>query len=189
VHRAVLEEAAIDGIPRSSSTPRELSILLTFPKLQPNDFRPGSTRTMQERRQPDQSPPSRRRCGKGLDWGQDGGIQRLKDAADFAIYPGSNAGIGVSILKSFAAGAGGDDDGELLRDRIAHSDEPARPARTTPIRSRAGSIFSSDDPGRGRRGRSRSRDAHSADPAAAETKIGVLDLNRSSVQASRWRCA
>jgi len=42
---------------------------------------------------------------KGLaDWGQDGArIQRLRDAADFAVYtPGSNAGIPVSILRSFA---------------------------------------------------------------------------------------
>ena len=43
---------------------------------------------------------------KGLaDWGQDGArIKRLKEAAEFRIYtPGSNAGIQVSILKSFAA--------------------------------------------------------------------------------------
>ena len=38
-------------------------------------------------------------------WGQDGArIERLRDAADFAIYtPGSRAGVPVSILQSFAA--------------------------------------------------------------------------------------
>ena len=71
---------------------------------------------------------------KGLaDWGQDGErIRRLRDAADFAIYtPGSNAGLPVSILKSFAAPPPAiRDDAELLRERVArHGDEPARPAR------------------------------------------------------------
>ena len=60
---------------------------------------------------------------KGLaEWRQDGArIQRLRDAADFAIYtPGSNAGIPVSILKSFAAPAEDvRNDRELLRERIS----------------------------------------------------------------------
>ena len=39
------------------------------------------------------------------EWGQDGDrIKRLRDAVDFRVYtPGSNAGISVSILKSFTA--------------------------------------------------------------------------------------
>jgi hypothetical protein len=59
---------------------------------------------------------------RGLaEWGEDGArIQRLRDAADFAIYtPGSSAGLPVSILKSFAAPpkevAG---DTELLAERV-----------------------------------------------------------------------
>ncbi len=54
-------------------------------------------------------------------WGQDGArIQRLRDAAEFAIYtPGSNAGIPTSILTSFAAPpVAVRDDAELLGERI-----------------------------------------------------------------------
>ena len=58
---------------------------------------------------------------KGLaEWGQDGErIARLRAAADFAIYtPGSEAGLPLSILKSFAAPGGRHaDDGEALRER------------------------------------------------------------------------
>ncbi|HEX7766964.1 MAG TPA: ATP-binding protein, partial [Nitrospira sp.] len=60
---------------------------------------------------------------KGLaGWQQDGArIQRLRDAADVAIYtPGSNAGLPVSILKSFAAPAADvREDAELFRERIS----------------------------------------------------------------------
>lgn len=60
---------------------------------------------------------------KGLsEWGQSGErIQKLKDAAEFVVYtPGSNAGLPVSILKSFAAPAQEVlDDVELLRERVS----------------------------------------------------------------------
>ncbi len=60
---------------------------------------------------------------KGLEqWGQSGErIQRLQSSADFAIYtPGSNAGIAISLLKSFAAPEPAiAEDRELLRDRIS----------------------------------------------------------------------
>jgi hypothetical protein len=55
------------------------------------------------------------------EWGQSGErIQKMRDAADFAVYtPGSNAGLPVSILKSFAAPPPEMlDDAELLRERI-----------------------------------------------------------------------
>src|SRR5258705_5672568 len=59
---------------------------------------------------------------KGLAaWGEDGArMQRLSDAADSAIYtPGSNAGIPLSILKSFAAPPPAiREDEELLRQRL-----------------------------------------------------------------------
>ena len=57
---------------------------------------------------------------KGLaDWGQDGArIQRLRDAADFAIYtPGSDAGLPVSVLGSFAPPADRSD-AEAVGDQI-----------------------------------------------------------------------
>ena len=55
------------------------------------------------------------------DWGQDGArIKRLRETADFRIYtPGSNAGIQVSILKSFAAPPPAvREDSELLAERV-----------------------------------------------------------------------
>lgn len=60
---------------------------------------------------------------KGLsEWGQSGErIQKLKDAAEFVVYtPGSNAGVPVSIVKSFTAPSQDIlDDEELLRERVS----------------------------------------------------------------------
>lgn len=96
----LLEEAAIDGIPAIMIDPKgDLSnLLLTFPNLAPEDFKPWV-----EERDPAQEANTWK---EGLaKWGQDGErIKRLRDAADFRIYtPGSNAGLPVSILKSFVA--------------------------------------------------------------------------------------
>ncbi|HEU4435371.1 MAG TPA: DUF87 domain-containing protein, partial [Pyrinomonadaceae bacterium] len=107
----LLEEAAIDGIPAIIIDPKgDLSnLLLTFPNLSPQDFAPwvnegdaqkkGLTTDAYAAQQADL-------WKHGLaEWGQDGNrIKRLRDAADFRVYtPGSNAGISVSILKSFTA--------------------------------------------------------------------------------------
>src|SRR5262249_52886805 len=60
---------------------------------------------------------------KGLgDWGQDGKrIERLRDSAEFRIYtPGSQAGLPISIIKSFAAPEQAiRDDAELFNERVA----------------------------------------------------------------------
>ena len=76
---------------------------------------------------------------KGLGgWQQDGArIQRFRDAAEVAIYtPGSNAGLPVSILKSFAAPAADvREDGELLRERISTTVPRRRRARLRPDRA------------------------------------------------------
>ena len=126
---ALLEEAAIDGIPAIIIDPKgDLgNLMLTFPQLTRRGLRShGSMRTMRARK------ACRRRIMRrqqaemwknGLaDWQQDGArIQQLRDAADVAIYtPGSNAGIPVSILKSFAAPSPDVlDDTEMLRERIS----------------------------------------------------------------------
>ena len=96
----LLEEAAIDNIPAIIIDPKgDLSnLLLTFPNLAPEDFAPWVT----------EGDPAQvaKLWQDGLaKSGQDGArIKRLRDAADFRIYtPGSNAGIPVSILKSFVA--------------------------------------------------------------------------------------
>jgi hypothetical protein len=123
----IIEEAAIDNIPAILIDPKGdlANLLLTFPDLRPEDFEPWI------------NPDDARKKGlapaefaaqqaelwkKGLaSWDQDGArIRRLREAAEFTIYtPGSNAGIPVSILNSFAAPPQAIlDDNELLRERI-----------------------------------------------------------------------
>src|SRR4026208_163899 len=97
----LLEEAAIDGIPSIIIDPKGdlCNLLLTFPNLAPEDFAPWVEEGVDAAQQA-------QLWKEGLaKWGEDGErIKRLKDAADFRIYtPGSNAGLPVSILKSFVA--------------------------------------------------------------------------------------
>ena len=124
----LIEEAAIDGIPAILIDPKgDLgNLLLTFPNLQGSDFLPWID--PDEARNKNLSPEAyadkqAALWSKGLgDWGQDGQrIQRLKDAAEMLIYtPGSNAGLPVSILNSFAApGKEILEDNDLLRERIS----------------------------------------------------------------------
>lgn len=124
----LLEEAAIDSIPAIVIDPKgDLSnLLLTFPDLKPDDFLPWINQD--EARTQGMEPAAfaaqqAELWKKGLaSWNEDGDrIKRLKDAADFTIYtPGSDAGIPVSILASFAApDAKTLDDREALNDRIS----------------------------------------------------------------------
>jgi hypothetical protein len=109
----LLEEASIDGIPAIVIDPKgDLSNLsLTFPQLRGQDFTPWINEDDARKKglsPADYATQQAELWKKGLgEWGQDGErIGRLRDAADFAIYtPGSNAGLPVSILKSFAAPA------------------------------------------------------------------------------------
>ena len=108
---ALIEEAALDGIPAILIDPKGdlANLLLTFPGLKPEDFRPWVNEDDARRKNLSVDDYARQQAElwqKGLaSWGEDGArIQRLRDAADFAVYtPGSNAGIPLSILKSFAA--------------------------------------------------------------------------------------
>ena len=124
---AILEEAAIDGIPAIIIDPKgDLpNLLLTFPQLRTEDFAPWINEDDARRKglSPQDFAAKQADLWKnGLaSWGQSGErIARLRQAADFVIYtPGSTAGIPVSILKSFAAPpASFLEDTELLRDRI-----------------------------------------------------------------------
>ncbi|CAN5548890.1 ATP-binding protein [soil metagenome] len=123
----LLEEAAIDGIPSIVIDPKgDLSnLLLTFPQLRGEDFRPWINEEDAQRKglSPDEFAQQQADLWKkGLaDWRQDGErIARLRDAAEFRIYtPGSKAGIPVSILKSFDVPSTAVlDDSELLQDQI-----------------------------------------------------------------------
>jgi len=125
---SLLEEAAIDGIPALVIDPKGdlANLLLTFPELRAKDFLPWINEDDARKKGLSPSDYAAQQADlwkKGLaGWGQDGErIARLRESADFAIYtPGSNAGLPVSILKSFAAPSQKIlDDPELLRERIS----------------------------------------------------------------------
>jgi hypothetical protein len=124
----VLEEAAIDGIPVLAIDPKgDLSnLLLTFPQLRGTDFAPWVNEDDARKAGVSTEEYAARQAKQWQDglaaWGQDGArIQRLLDAADFAVYtPGSNAGLSVSVLKSLAAPAPAVlQDEELFRERVS----------------------------------------------------------------------
>ena len=124
---ALLEEAAIDGIPSIVIDPKGdlADLMLTFPDLSPENFEPWVNEDDAQKRGLSTSEYAANQAEtwrKGLaEWGQDGArIRRLREAADFVIYtPGSNAGIPVSILKSFAAPPEAiREDSELMTERV-----------------------------------------------------------------------
>jgi hypothetical protein len=124
----LLEEAAIDGIPALIIDPKGdlANLMLTFPQLRGDDFAPWVNEDDARKKglsPADFAQQQAELWKKGLsDWGQSGErIQKLRDAADVVVYtPGSNAGIPVSIIKSFAAPSQEIvDDAEMLRERIS----------------------------------------------------------------------
>jgi hypothetical protein len=124
---ALLEEAAIDGVPSIVIDPKGdlANLLLTFPELRAEDFAPWINEEDAEKKglSPSQYASQQAEFWKnGLAaWGQDGSrIKRFKESADLRVYtPGSNSGIQVSILKSFAAPPPSiRDDSELMRERV-----------------------------------------------------------------------
>ena len=127
---ALLEEAAIDGIPAICVDPKGdlANLLLTFPDLQPEDFKPWleqaeATRKGKTLDQLAESTATMWREGLAS-WGQGPErIQKLKDAVDVAIYtPGSNIGLPLTVLRSFdAPPPEARDDSELMGDKITGS--------------------------------------------------------------------
>jgi len=124
---SLLEEAAIDGIPAICIDPKgDLgNLLLNFPALQPSDFAPWIDEGEAARKGmsvADYAGRTAETWSKGLaEWAQEPArIQKLRDAADMAIYtPGSNAGLPLTILRSFSApSAAARADADALRDRI-----------------------------------------------------------------------
>ena len=124
----LLEEAVIDGIPALVIDPKGdlTNLLLTFPKLRPEDFAPWVPADEANRAGVSQEEYAKTVADtwkRGLaQWDQDGArIQRLRDAAEFTVYtPGGTAATPISILRSFTpppeAVSG---DPELLRQRVA----------------------------------------------------------------------
>lgn len=125
---ALLEEAAIDSIPAIVVDPKgDLSnLLLAFPNLSPEEFAPWIN--ADEARNKGMEPAAfaaaeAEKWRKGLEQWHQGPdrIRRLRDACEFAVYtPGSDAGIPVSVLKSFDAPSPEElEDREALRDRVS----------------------------------------------------------------------
>jgi ElaB/YqjD/DUF883 family membrane-anchored ribosome-binding protein len=124
---SLLEEAAIDSVPAIAIDPKgDLgNLLLTFPSLAAEDFRPWIDET--EAARAGRSAEEHARATAELwrnglaAWGQDGArIARLRESADVALYtPGSRAGRPLSVLRSLSApSAALLADPELLADRV-----------------------------------------------------------------------
>ncbi|HTL50308.1 MAG TPA: DUF87 domain-containing protein [Steroidobacteraceae bacterium] len=123
---SLIEEAALDGIPALVIDPKGdiANLMLTFPGLSAAEFQPWI------------DPAEAGRKGMTVDalaaktaetwknglaeWGEDGDrIRRFRGSVDIAIYtPGSNAGLPLSILRSFAPPPAGSDSG-ATRERIS----------------------------------------------------------------------
>jgi hypothetical protein len=124
---ALLEEAAIDGVPALVVDPKGdmANLLLAFPELRPEDFaswvRPEDAER-KGRSVEEHAAAEAAKWREGLAaWGQDGErIRRLRAACDVALFtPGSDLATPISILGSFAAPpAAVRDDGDLFHDRV-----------------------------------------------------------------------
>lgn len=124
---ALLEEAAIDGIPAIIIDPKgDLgNLLLTFPELRSADFQPwldpaDAARKGMNLDQLAEKTANDWRTGLGA-WGQDPArIAKFREAADVAIYtPGSTAGLPLTVLRSFSApGPETMQSSDALRERI-----------------------------------------------------------------------
>jgi hypothetical protein len=108
---ALLEEAAIDGIPAICIDPKgDLgNLLLAFPNLASADFQPWVDPAEAQRKGLSVDEFAAQTASdwkKGLaEWGQPADrVKRFRDAVDIAIYtPGSESGLSLSVLRSFAA--------------------------------------------------------------------------------------
>ncbi len=125
---SLLEEAAIDGIPAICLDPKgDLgNLLLAFPNLAADDFKPWLEASEASRKGLDLDQYAQETATKwreGLQaWEQDAArIRRYVDSVDMAIYtPGSNAGIPMTVLKSFDAPPQEViDDSDVMRERVA----------------------------------------------------------------------
>jgi hypothetical protein len=123
----LLEEAAMDRIPVLAIDPKGDigNLLLTFPELTPERFRPWVNEEAARQKGIDGDAYAREQAelwSRGLaESDQDGErIRRLREHADLAIYtPGSASGLPVSVLRSFDAPPRElVDDADAFRERI-----------------------------------------------------------------------
>ena len=131
----LLEEAAIDRVPALIIDPKGdiTNLLLTFPDLAPEDFRPWINVDDARRKNLSADAYAAKQAElwrNGLaEWGQDGErIRMLRETTDFVIYtPGSDAGradLDSPILRRAGPGLGG----QYRADPRAHSGHRQRAA-------------------------------------------------------------
>ncbi|MFT7552863.1 MAG: hypothetical protein ACI9BV_003192 [Rhodothermales bacterium] len=122
----ILEEAAIDGIPSIAIDVKGdlTNLLLTFPELRTEDFRPWIDEGAAARKgqTPDEFAAKTASLWRNgiAGWGQDGDrIRRLKEAVDFKLYtPGASKGVPMSLLGSLGKPSSADADPEAERTQI-----------------------------------------------------------------------
>ena len=126
----LLEEAAIDGIPAICIDPKgDLgNLALVFPELRPEDFRPwvdASAALAAGQTPDDYAAATAKRWKKGLaEWDQPPArVGLYKRSAEVTIYtPGSDAGVPLTVLKSFAAPPEAvREDAESFREKVSAS--------------------------------------------------------------------
>ncbi len=123
---SLLEEAALDGIPALVIDPKGdiANLLLTFPGLTAAEFQPWIDPAEAARKGTTAEALAAKTAEtwkSGLaEWGEDGDrIRRFRDSVDIAVYtPGSDAGLPLSILRSFAPPPAGSEAG-ATRERIS----------------------------------------------------------------------
>ncbi|MCB9508135.1 MAG: ATP-binding protein [Myxococcales bacterium] len=199
---SLLEEAAIDGVPAIVIDPKgDLgNLLLAFPALSPSDFEPWVSADDARRKGVSVSELAKTEADRwraGLEqWDQSAArIQRLRDAADFAIYtPGSSAGLSLSIVKSFAAPpAALLDEPDLLQERVSTTVESLLGligVDADPVQSREHILLSRLLTDAWREGRSLDLTALiSGVQSPAFAKVGVLDLETFYPERERFKLA
>ncbi|MFZ4765470.1 MAG: ATP-binding protein [Roseimicrobium sp.] len=124
---AVLEEAAMDGIPVIAIDPKGdiANLLLTFPNLEAKEFEPWVNEEDARKKEldvPAYAAAQAAMWSKGLsEWGQSAErIQKLREKVNVTVFtPGSSAGIPVSIVASLAApSAEVLEDSEIFHERV-----------------------------------------------------------------------
>jgi len=125
---SLLEEAALDGVPAICIDPKgDLgNLLLAFPDFAASDFKKWVEPSEAARKGVSVDDYAEQTANKWRDglasWDQDPDrVRRYRESVDIAIYtPGSNAGIPMTVLKSFDAPPQAViDDNDVMRERIA----------------------------------------------------------------------
>jgi hypothetical protein len=146
----LLEEAAIDKVPAIIIDPKGdmTNLMLQFEQLNPEDFKPwiNADDASRKGKTVDEYAQAMSELWKnGLgQWGQGTDRMRLlKQSVEYTIYtPGSDSGVPINILGSFAAPkVDFDSDSEMLRERIQGT-----------VAALLGMVGSKEDPVRSREG-------------------------------------